>query len=508
MMLRVSLLVSLLLLAASFAGASVFGESLPVQTLLSHAYIVYSVAFSPDGNLIASGSDDNNIMLWDVATGEEVRIFTGHTAPVTSVAFSPDGKALASGSWDNTVKLWDVATGAEVRTLKGNNIADTAHEYFSCIAFSPDGTLVAAGSWDNTVTLWEISTGKEARTLRIHTAGVNSVAFSPDGKSLASGSEDSSVRLWNVATGAIARTFTGTNSSVTSVAFSPDGKFLASGLADNTVRLWNVATGAGTRTLTGHSDRVTSVAFSPDGRFLAAGSNDKTIRFWDVTMGAEVRNLEGHSGAVTSVAISSDGRLVASGAFDGTVTLWEVARVAEATLGPTAAPLPSAPNALTLATAAQTGAMHLSLGAEFIGGVPALLCNLKGDSFGGEATATVRFLNIQGSVDLSIILYGLLGKWYFPIEGVPISPFLGVGVAGASMNASALGQSASAGALALDFAGGVEVSGRTFGVPLVFSFGPEYRYVLTAWGISLSDLERMAVLAGAIIWQISLRYEF
>ena len=236
-----------------------------------------SVAFSPDGTRLASGSLGGTVRLWDVATGDELRWFTGHTDDVHSVAFSPDGTRLASGSNDGTVRLWDVATGNELRRFTGHT------DWVNSVAFSPDGTRLASGSWDETVRLWDVATGDELRRFEGHTSYVLSVAFSPDGTRLASGSLDDTVRLWDVATGdEVRRFYHGSLVWVNSVTFSPDGMHLASGLNDDTVRLWDVATGDELRRFTGHTSIVGSVAFSPDGTRLASGSLDHTVRLWDV----------------------------------------------------------------------------------------------------------------------------------------------------------------------------------------------------------------------------------
>jgi len=289
---------------------------LPPGTLAGHTDSVVSVAFSPDGKLLASGSHDKTVKLWDVATGAAVRTLTGHTDVVLSVAFSPDGKLLASASLDDTAKLWDVATGAAVRTLAGHT------DGVLSVAFSPDGALLASGSHDKTVKLWDVTTGQVLRTLAGHTDSVWLVAFSPDGTLLASGSDDGTVTLWDVATGAAVRTLTGHTDGVLSVAFSPDGKLLALGWQFDTVELWDVATGAVVRTIRCHTIFVNDVAFSPDGKLLASGSHDKTVKLWDVATGAAVRTLTGHTDSVYSVAFSPDGKLLASGSRDNTVRLW------------------------------------------------------------------------------------------------------------------------------------------------------------------------------------------
>jgi hypothetical protein len=305
---------------------------LTVSTLSGHTNWVRSVAFSPNGQFLASGSWDTTIKLWDVAGGREVRTLTGHTDWVNSVAFSPDGQFLASGSWDTTIKLWEVTSGREVHTLTGHT------DWVNSVAFNPDGQFLASGSDDKTIKLWEVASGREVRTLTGHTDWVLSVAFSPDGRLLASGScgkfdshgncIQGEVKLWEVAGGREVRTLTGHTDWVNSVAFSPNGQFLASGSDDKTIKLWDVATGSLVRTLAGHSSIVTSVAFSPNGQFLASGSWDTTIKLWKVTNGMEVRTLTGHTGWVLSVAFSPDGQLLASGSGDKTIKLWDISDLA------------------------------------------------------------------------------------------------------------------------------------------------------------------------------------
>jgi WD40 repeat protein len=338
--------IAILLVAAGNSGQVGLSQGQPVRTLSGHSESVNSVAFSPDGRLLASGSGDWTIKLWDVATGSEVRTLRGHTGGVNSVAFSPDGRLLASSSGE--IKLWDVASGREVRTLSGHTNGVTS------VAFSPDGRLLASSSDDKTIKLWDVATGSEVRTLTGHTDHVWSVAFSPDGRLLASGSLDHTIKLWDVASGREVRTL-GHKMGVWSMAFSPDGRLLASGscgrwdrgCVQGEIRLWDVATGSLVRTLLVLSSDsrynsywVTSVAFSPNGRLLASGSCIQRgasglscivgdIRLWEVASGREVPTLwqSSHVDVVWSVAFSPDGRLLASGSQDHSIKLWDISNL-------------------------------------------------------------------------------------------------------------------------------------------------------------------------------------
>ena len=289
-----------------------FADARLVATLTGHGNSVLSVAFSPDGKMLASGSA--RIKLWDVATQRELRTLAGRGV----VAFSPDGRILASGSGDKAIQLWDVATGGPLRTLRGHD-----SPVYS-VAFSPDGRTLASGSHDKTIRLWNVATGRELRTQDGHAGQVFSVAFSPDGETLASGGEDGTVRLWGVATGRALRTLTGHTSLVYSVTFGPDGRTLASGSFDKTINLWDVGTGRELRTLAGHARLVWSAAFSPDGKILASGSEDDTIKLWRVATGRQLCTLAGHRDGVSSVAFSPDGKTLASGGADQIIKLWDV----------------------------------------------------------------------------------------------------------------------------------------------------------------------------------------
>jgi WD40 repeat protein len=287
-----------------------------LQTLTGHSNWVWSVAYSPDGQTLASGSLDNTIKLWNVNTGNLLQTLKGHSELVNSVAYSPDGQTVASGSLDKTIKLWNINTGNLLQTLEGYYI----------VAYSPDGQTLAlaSGSDDKTIKLWDVNTGNLLQTLKGHSELVNSVAYSPDGQTLASGNNDKTIKLWNVNTGNLLQTLEGHSNSVLSVAYSPDGQTVASGSRDSTIKLWNVKTGKLLQTFTDHSDFVTSVAYSPDGQTVASGSRDSTIKLWNVKTGKLLQTFKGHSSWVYSVAYSPDGQTVASGSLDNTIKIWRL----------------------------------------------------------------------------------------------------------------------------------------------------------------------------------------
>ncbi len=301
--------------------------------LSSHdsANAVRAVAFSPDGALLAVGSQDPVVRLLDPsAPGAAPRQLTGHSHDVRAVAFSPDGDLLATASADRTVRLWDVATGSPVATLTGHS--DAVH----AVAFSRDGTTLATGSLDDTVRLWNVATRAPLATLA-EGHDVFAVAFGP-GRLLATAGRHGSARLWDAATGRGLADLTRHTGYVNQVAFSPDGTILATAATDATARLWNVADPTRPEhlaVLTGHTAPVHGLAFSRDGRMVATAGVDATARLWDV--GAPARPtltaapLTGHTDNVYTVVFSPDGHTIATGSHDRTVRQWEidVSRIAD-----------------------------------------------------------------------------------------------------------------------------------------------------------------------------------
>ena len=275
----------------------------------------HSVAFSPDGKFVLTASDDGDARLWDAASGEMVRRFTGHTNIVRSVAFSSDGEYVLTGGLDNTVRLWDVTTGDEL------NMFSHATWVYS-VAFSPDGKYVL--TWTKNAVLWNIETGLVERTFGEDVAAALSLAFSPDGKYLVTAHAGQALaRLWDVNSGTLVRNFSGHTNSVEAVAFSADGNYVVTGSQDGTAKLWNATSSALGRTFREHSNGVNSVAFSPDGKFVLTSSDDGTARLWDAVTYSEVRTFSGHTEAIWAAAFSPDGKYVLTGSLDDTARLWD-----------------------------------------------------------------------------------------------------------------------------------------------------------------------------------------
>jgi WD40 repeat protein/serine/threonine protein kinase len=348
-----------------------------LDTLRGHTHMVLTVAFSPDGRHLVSGSADHTVRVWDLATSKTVLTYRGHTGDVWSVAFNPDGKRIASASWGqgSCVKVWDAASGKEVRTLEGQRT----------VAFSPDGRYLASlyltqdeasAEIRPEVRVWEAGTGRLARTFVFREGSLNSVVFtpdsrrlvaaggntnkylslaawdlasgrqlfvtrrsgrwamaaalSPDGQRLATANGDASVGLFELATGRELLRLRGHTKAVTGVCFSGDGQRIFTVSTDGDLRIWDGSPDVGPHTLRGHADAILSSCVSRDGAWIASASVDTTVRLWDVSRRRLARTLRGHTGTVTDVAFSPDNRRLASAGYEGTVRIWDLRQGGEA----------------------------------------------------------------------------------------------------------------------------------------------------------------------------------
>ena len=368
-----------------------------IATLSGHADGVRSVSFSPDGSIIVSGSWDGTIKLWDIELGKAIATFeeSGVSLPRDrsflinleggAVSFSPDTDELTfvSGSSDGTVKLWDVATGQIITTFSGHT------EEVTSVSFSPDGSMIASSAWDDKVKLWDVATGTNLATLIDEPLwrGVTSVSFSPDGSTLASGAPGGTT-LWDVAT----RTNLGfipdaVGWGVTSVSFSSDSKILATGSREGTLRLWNVATKANLATLVDVPmwEEVRSVSFAPAGPMLASGLRNGTVEVWDVVTKQKLATFSEHTEAISSVSFAPYGSTLASGSFDGTIKLWDTSEWT-----------PPHPQRLVKIGDGQWGSPRAQLAAPFV----VLVLDQDGVAFAG---ATVSFAVTTGGGTLSAV---------------------------------------------------------------------------------------------------------
>jgi WD40 repeat protein len=273
---------------------------------------VNQIAYSADGTFLAV-SDARGVSFYDPHELTLISIIPSESI-IRTFSISPNGKILATGSDDNLIRLWRISDGALFRTFK-----ETAFSH--SVIFSPDGDFLANGSSDWTINIFRISDGELLHTLIGHESSVTSVVFSPDGKTLASGSLDGFPRLWRVSDGMPIRHLycppSGRSGSI--VAFSPDGKTLVAGY-----KVFQISDGNLLRSLEGETRKVKSIAFSPDGSLLTIASDEPVIRLWYVPSGVGPQ-LYGHTSGVTSIAFSPDGFLLASGSTDGTIRFWGVA---------------------------------------------------------------------------------------------------------------------------------------------------------------------------------------
>lgn len=289
------------------------------KNLEGHTDGIRCVSVTPDGRRAVSGGDDKTLRVWDLGSGECLRVLKGHAGTVGSVSVTPDGRRAISGSGDRRVCEWDLETGACLRTLDGHTFP------VQCVSVTPDGRRAVSGSADETLRVWDLETGACLRVLEGRTHSINRVSVTPDGRRAVSGNGDSTVREWDLETGVCLRTFEGHRFSVDSMDVTPDGRWMVAGGGDHTLRVWDLENGVCLRVLSGHTGWVYTVSLTPDGRRALSGSYDHTLRWWDLESGECLRVLEGHTGSINSVSITPDGRwAVSSGDDDHTLRLWDL----------------------------------------------------------------------------------------------------------------------------------------------------------------------------------------
>ncbi|MFO1500400.1 MAG: serine/threonine-protein kinase [Verrucomicrobiota bacterium] len=355
----------------------------------SHSNTVYNAVFSPQGDILATCSEDHTVRLWDIATGRESAVLP-HDNFVKAAAFFEDGKHLATACGDGNLRLWDVATRSEIAR---NDIGKIR----SPLAFAPHGELIALSGDKGTVNLWDVVKQKKIMTLDAE-GHLFCLTFSLDGKLLAAGYRFSNVvRVWNISHVQTNYLLTNKNSGtwVDSLAFSSDGNKLASACHDGSIHLWDLATRQVIKTLAGHSSWIPTIAFSPDDKMLASASTDHTVKLWDIDTGQSA-TLRGHLNEVWALAVAPNGRTLATGTkVDGTVALWS------------ALPAPEEKTSQTVSAEGQNSTRYPELSPDGT----ALLVPLTGNAVGVWDTAalkeTARFaLNFNDVTRFAISPFG------------------------------------------------------------------------------------------------------
>ncbi|KAL0094479.1 hypothetical protein F4703DRAFT_1020901 [Phycomyces blakesleeanus] len=312
-----------------------------LMSTLEHDSVVCCVKFSADGRLLAAGCN-RSTYIYDALTSQKICVLQDDNVQkdgdlyIRAVCFSPDGVYLATGAEDKQIRIWDIAKRRIRNILPGHE-----QDIYS-LDFSRDGRIIVSGSGDRTARIWSMADGQCLHVLRIKDVdqkdpGITSVAVSPDSRLVAAGSLDKMVRVWDTHTGNLLEKLEGHKDSVYSVAFMPDGKTLVSGSLDKTLKLWQLGTHEGRghgidrdrskgpckMTFSGHKDFVLSVACTPDGNWVVSGSKDRGVQFWDPRTGQTQFMLQGHKNSVISVAISPAGRpMFATGSGDNLARIW------------------------------------------------------------------------------------------------------------------------------------------------------------------------------------------
>jgi len=286
---------------------------------------VNAVAFSANGEWVATGDCYQKVIVWDVRSKMIITTFTSNSFCKTSVAFSPDSQLLAASSIDKTVRLWKTGSWKERAIFQGPNS-------FTALAFSHDGKTLAAGTWEGKipnngtglVKLWDTRSLREINGWKCHSNYLTAIAFSPYDRTVATASMDHTAKLWRGSTGKERFTLPGNGREKLSLGFSFDGKLLAIGTAFGEVELWDVDSGKQLSTLHVEGFGITQVEFLPSGKILAV-AGDRDLQLWNVQTRKLERVLEGHRTTIRSLALSPDGHTMATGGDGlGEIKLWDL----------------------------------------------------------------------------------------------------------------------------------------------------------------------------------------
>ncbi|TFY62032.1 hypothetical protein EVJ58_g4127 [Rhodofomes roseus] len=292
-----------------------------VHACEGHTQPISSLAFSPDSRDLVSGSDDGMAIVWSTSTGEKRFELVEHANDIYFVAYSPDGSLIATSSVDCTVRLWNSRNGQPISVLHGHNAL------VMLVSFSPDGRLLASASADFTACVWHVRNGQEISKLTGHTGVVYSLAFAPDNRRIVTAAEDGTARIWNADTGEELITLREHTGPVWAAVFSADGKKVLSGASDGTVKICDSFGGELLLSLETGDMLVNAVVFSSDGSRVCASAEDNSIRVWSTTSGQQLTTLVGHEDKITHLKFSPDGKRIVSSSDDGMLRLWDLERM-------------------------------------------------------------------------------------------------------------------------------------------------------------------------------------
>jgi WD40 repeat protein/tRNA A-37 threonylcarbamoyl transferase component Bud32 len=304
-------------------GKPVLPTSTPGTTLYTyrgHSLPVKGVAWLSN-QIIASGSMDKTVRIWNVTTGQNNLLYSRHNVGVRAIAAAPGGKTIASGDGNGIIHVWDAASGADHFAP----LSDGQVQAVRSIAWSPDGRYIASGSDDSTARLWDAQTGRLFFTYLGHNGSVLGISWSPDGKLLASGSDDNTVQIWSAMSKSqqALLTYRGHTQRVWDVAWSPDGKRIASASQDGTIQIWDATTGALIARHGVPAGKAESVGWSPRGQYIAGGTDDGTVQIWNAVTGQLMLSYHRQSSTIWSLLWSPDGLFIASASNDSTVKVWQ-----------------------------------------------------------------------------------------------------------------------------------------------------------------------------------------